>query len=520
VILWHRSPAWPAEVPLDVARWPLEPVKAAAHRSVSRVRLGDFDFHVKHYRPDTRERLRAWVRWPKGRTEYQRGVELLRRGVPTLEPLAWGVDGLDSYVVTRTLPEAVPLLDWLETRPTLGDFPERLGAFLARCHAAGVCHADLHPGNLLLDRSGGLYLIDLHLAQLGNPLAHRAAAENLVMLDRWFALRYSRTHRLRAFRAYALLRPEIRLHAGELAQQTATSLRRYVRELDVRCRGRGRHFARIPGGIRLASFDSAVLQSLRASANAWLDAPDAVVLKRSASSTVIERPLPFEGRVQPLIVKRMDATRWTDAWTAWFRPDAATRSWRMGHALALRGLPTPRCLAVWHVGATGYLVQEKVPEAVYLKEFLDRLPAETLRRRRDLARQVGRLVRQLHAWEIRHRDLKAPNLLVSPARPVLGVRGLEAPEIDGGDHVWLVDLVGASLCPGLEEGRKVRDLARLHASFWGDPRVSRTDCLRVLASYLHEGLRGRGGWKKWWRAIARRSEAKRQRNERMGRVLG
>ncbi|MFQ3592419.1 MAG: lipopolysaccharide kinase InaA family protein [Gemmataceae bacterium] len=521
MIVWHRSPAWPMAIPLELAAWPLEPIKRTPHRDVFRVRLPGLDVHVKHYRPDGREALRWWVRLPKAQSEYERGQMLRARGIPTLEPLAWGRDGLHSYLVTRTLPDATPLLDELQRLGEIPrDLPERLGRFLARCHAAGVSHADLHPGNLLLTPDGCFHLIDLHLVHVGLPLAARAALANLVLLDRWFALRASRSQRLRALRAYQAARPELSLDPRDLAQATAASLRQLVRELDQRCRGKGRHYARIPGGLRTTLLEADAVTQVQARADALLDAPEAKVLKRSASSTVIECEVLLEGQPTAVVLKRVDATRWTDSLATWFRPDAVTRSWRMGHAMSLRGLPSPRCLAVWHVGATGYLLQEKVPQPRYLKEFLAELPAKSVQRKRDLLRQVGRLVRRLHEWGIRHRDLKAPNLLVSPARAHLGPRGLEAPRWDGGDHLWLVDLVGARLQRQVSLERRQRDLARLAASFVDEPTLSQTDRLRVLLSYRNEALRGRGDWKRWWRRLTELIQAKRRRNQRLGRVLG
>src|SRR3954469_12533636 len=87
------APGCPSGREIDLAAWPLEPVKLAPHRDVFRVRLDGLDLHVKHYRPDGRERLRWFVRQLKAHSEYERGLEVLRRGVPTLEPLAWGRAG-------------------------------------------------------------------------------------------------------------------------------------------------------------------------------------------------------------------------------------------------------------------------------------------------------------------------------------------------------------------------------------------------------------------------------------------
>lgn len=518
-ISWHSSASWPADVPLDLDAWPLEMVKQTPHRDVMRARLPGLDIHVKHYRPDSREQLRAWLRMPKGQSEFECGQELLSRGVPTLEPLAWGTSGLHSYLVTRTLPRAITLLEWLEPHSAWQDprLPVYLGRFLARCHAAGVRHDDLHPGNILLGPGLEMYLIDLHMVRLGAPLSAKESAQNLIMLDRWFTLRTSRTQRLRAWRAYAGARPEIPLDPQELAQGTRRSMLRFVRELDDRCQGKGRHFRRIPGGVAVATLDTAILNSVRIQADERLDDRKGRVLKRSSSSTVIELDVMHQGTMCPMILKRFDATRWSDALAEWFRPGPARRSWRMGHALVTRGLLSPRCLAVWHEGATGYLLQEKVPQALPLRDFL---ATATRSQRWEVAHQIGRLIRSLHDWDISHRDLKAANLLVSPARAIMGGRGLETPVEDGGSHVWLIDLVGARLAPGLDEPRRQRDLSRLLVSFLGDKSLSRTDRLRVLCSYLQVALVGMGAWKRWWRTLTALSEAKRQRNQRWGRILG
>ena len=60
-------------------------VKQAPHRVVSRVTLDDVDVHVKHYG----EGVARWLRGSRARYEYEITREVARRGVPTLEALAW-----------------------------------------------------------------------------------------------------------------------------------------------------------------------------------------------------------------------------------------------------------------------------------------------------------------------------------------------------------------------------------------------------------------------------------------------
>ncbi len=71
----------------------------------------------------------------------------------------------------------------------------------------------------------------------------------------------------------------------------------------------------------------------------------------------------------------------------------------------------------------------------------------------------------------------------------------------------------------LRYARRVQNLARLHASFFQNPALTRTDKLRFLRSYLQWGLVGREGWKQWWKDIERATLAKVARNRRSGRPL-
>src|SRR5262245_57826148 len=84
-------------------------VKHAPYRTVYRVRLGELDLHVKHYRGDLREWCRQQMRGSRAWREFSITSEVARRGVPTLEMVLcgeslqrWGAS--ESYVVSRTLP--------------------------------------------------------------------------------------------------------------------------------------------------------------------------------------------------------------------------------------------------------------------------------------------------------------------------------------------------------------------------------------------------------------------------------
>src|SRR5205823_6880590 len=81
-----------------------------------------------------------------------------------------------------------------------------LGQLIARMHDAGIRHNDLHPANILVrleeDDQLTLFLIDLNAVRLGLPLSWKQSRQNLVILNRWFVLRASRSDRYRFWKAY------------------------------------------------------------------------------------------------------------------------------------------------------------------------------------------------------------------------------------------------------------------------------------------------------------------------------
>jgi hypothetical protein len=178
-----------------------------------------------------------------------------------------------------------------------------------------------------------------------------------------------------------------------------------------------------------------------------------------------------------------------------------------------------------------YLVTERLEDVEDLGRYLGKLADQPAHERRPRLRRqlerVARAVRELHACQLSHRDLKAANVLVTAgdiedtpagaAQPIATVSLAAVPERR--TNLWFIDLVGCRRHERLGKRRRVRDLARLNTSFLNQPLISRSDRLRFLALYLGWGLHGQGDWKDWWRRIARATDAKILRNQRSGRIL-
>ena len=243
----------------------------------------------------------------------------------------------------------------------------------------------------------------------------------------------------------------------------------------------------------------------------------------------------IKGKVRRVIFKRFRVTSWKDPLASLVRHTPAMRSWIHGQGFRERGLPTAQgpCSVVLHRQAfgmyqEGYLLTEKIDHAADLHDYIATLQPLPQPRRQQLLRQlvenVARTIRHLHQRQLSHRDLKAANILVrrwdapthEPSAYSQDIHNLlYMPE----SPVWLIDLVGVERFQELRQSRRVQNLSRLNASFHDSQKVTRTDRLRFLLTYLNCGAFGRCDWKTWWKLVDRATQRKVRRNRRRGKTL-
>ena len=519
-LVWHLTPEARglfADAPPDPHAWAADGravvVKRNLQRTVSRVTLPGGVVYLKRCRANT---PRAWVREvlrpPKARLEFENTVAVRAKGLPCVEPLGWAeTDSVwpgDSYYLSRECPDAVAFDTFLNTPPPPAlrrQLAHELGALFARMHQAGVSHPDPHAGNFLVtfrpDGSPAFVLLDVHAVRFGEPLKWVQALDNLVLLNRWFQIHGSRTDRARFWRAYQHGHPDSSATPHQVEAATEASNLRFWAARTGRYLGNNSGFKRVKAG----NVRGHVVRDLpEAVWGEWLADPDAVfarpgvkLLKDSRSSTVAVLG-------DDVIFKRFRLKSPLAAAKNLFRRSSALRSWVFGHNLIERGLPTARPLFVAHrrrfgVPTEGYIAFEKIPDAV---ELPDAVAASDRQQVRELAGTLGRLIRRMHERQVSHRDLKAPNILISgPTRePVL------------------IDLVGLTVGKRVPQADRVRDLARLNASFLHTPQVSRTDRLRFLVAYLGRTER-RNALKSWWKLVAVATDTKVRKNLQSGRPL-
>jgi tRNA A-37 threonylcarbamoyl transferase component Bud32 len=523
------------ELRLDEWRWTgqLTTIKDGPNRAIYRVQLSSLDLHIKQYRPrGFRSRIREMLRTNKAQQEFQRAAEIRSRGIATPEPLAWGLERTGfgqsaGWLITRTMP-GTSLLELFSRHSRAGgndgasrayEFTQNLAAFIARLHDAGVVQTDFHPGNILVDLDSEpprFALLDLHGVRVGEPCAWAERRENLIIFNRYFSLRASRSDRLRFWRAYvaavcACEIPTPEQLSREIERLTLRSNRQFWTARDRRSLVSNRYFRRVSKdglrGIVVSDLDTTTTHAILSNPDSALANSD-LLIKKGRSSTVADFSASVGGRSMPAILKRFNAIDARDPWLALIRRSPVMRSWVNGHGLRERCLPTARPLAVLHRYRNGlqcesYLLTEKIVNVVELRAWLDSNPGRCTLADRIAA--LGRLIRQLHTRGLAHRDLKAANLLTSTSSD---------------DHrFWFIDLVGVQRMSRIGARQRAQNLARLQVSFANHPAITRTDRVRFLRAYMAWGLRGKSGWKRWWRRIDAAALAKFERNRRSGRPI-
>ena len=521
-----------------------ELVKRNAQREVWRLRVQGERVFVKVYR-----------RGPVSVAEWQAGRYALAQGLDTVKPIACGVDARrpaagPSVLVTQELAGAVPLDLYWETIRTASDPTERyrrgrqligvLADLLASAHRSGFRHQDLHAANLLVQPSSTgrprVVLVDLHDVRTGPPVADHEAVHNLVQLNQWFVRHATGAERLRFLKAYLVsrepdscLRADLRNWAARVDTEAGPHAAALWAKRDRRVVRTGKYFARVQPGSRwrghVALQCKRPVPGSRASrlvftseqGERWLDNPERwftparrdLLLKDSASGLVCRAELPVDassGGPLPIVCKRPRNRNWFKRLWYLFRPSRPVQTFKLGHALLNREIPTARPLAalerrVCGLVVDGLVITEAIPDAEDLDTMLRmKLVHESSGRQRCVKDQlIGELIRLytgMHKRGCFHRDMKAPNLLVQ-----------WSPDRDDPPRITLIDLDGMRIGREVSASQRLRMIMRLNVSLDACRVLTLSDRVRFLKGYLG---RHRYNWKTVWQQIDRASLRKRQ----------
>ncbi len=442
-------------------------VKANPHRSVMRIELNGSVFYLKQHVCATRaDRLRALFLTSRARAEWDMLRRMRAMGFETAQRVAYadgdGADGRTSLIVTRALEGARSLTETAGTLP-----PERragllkgLGAQIRILHDRGIHHRDMQPGNFFVEAVGSgfkFYFLDLHRARFTVSVPERRRVNDLGQLVFNLDTFCSRAEADALLLGYCGMGPDprfamlVRRRAGKLA-----GVRK--RSRSKRCLRNSTHFAvERRGGLRIYR---------------RREIPVETILEAVGG-----------GGGSSLHVKRIESPGLWQNFKDLFQKPRGRRAWHAANALAVRGIPTPKPLALVEETFLGlvrrsWLVTERLEQAPTLAQYVhdrfvmrgpDHAAAGALLR--GLAGALAALYRE----EIYHGDLKASNILVKTGE-------------DGGPEFFFTDFDGIQLWRKPRAWRVVKNLVQLYCSL--PLCVARPAAVRFFVRFLREtGLR-------------------------------
>jgi heptose I phosphotransferase len=201
-----------------------ESVRRIGARETTRIELrtpdGPMAFYLKrHGPPRWKERVIPLLRLATpivgARNEWEAIQRFAEAGIPTMTPVAFGMLGSRSFLITQAIEARCNLLEWAEgsaalqsgsnsstkRSPTVGELVPRIAAIARRMHAAGLHHQDFYLNHMLLCAEDDVRVIDLGRARQQRRLGRRWIIKDLAQLD--FSARHlSCRDRLRFLRLY------------------------------------------------------------------------------------------------------------------------------------------------------------------------------------------------------------------------------------------------------------------------------------------------------------------------------
>lgn len=521
-------------------------VKRNSQRDVWQVHTPQGRYFAKIYHPvGFLARLKLLVRGPIAAQEWSVGLYGAAHNVATVVPIAMAweqgrrISGR-SLLITQEIVDSLPLNDyWMTVRHSRVEadmLADALARLIARAHQCGFQHDDMHPGNILVRRTGArceVFFVDLHRVKIGSCVLPRHAVANLSQLNQWFRRNASRSQRLRFLEGYIRYRDQFaqasamarnwRIDIQKLVYNLAVQAERHANKLwskrDRRSMRGNRYFTKLrpaPGwkGHALlqtkhpSSGSGLSVDYKRAQWKAWLrdplqwvDPSRQILLKDSHTATICRATLEAEGRRTEVVVKRTLARNGWKKLAQIFGPSRNMRSWRMANMLRNRDLPVATPIAVMERFALGLArldsisFTEFIDDAVDLEAFLTSEiatlpPARQRQVKNRLIDSVVQLLKAFHERGFVHRDLKAPNLMVRWAAP-----------FDGAPSLTFIDMDGISHRRRSTDRQRTRAVVRLCASLLGSPGCTASDRLRFLKTYLTVPGRPSADWKAQWRRI-------------------
>lgn len=410
-------------------------------RRTLRFSLNNKNYFAKiHYGVGWKEIVKnlAQGRWPvlSARNEWLAIKRLQDLNIPTLALVGygqsgWNPAGLQSFILTEELINTISLEDlchdWIKTPPSPA-FKRALIAHVAqianRLHLQGINHRDFYLCHFLLDKASLtnanndllIYLIDLHRTQLRKKIPLRWQIKDLGSL--YFssmAIGLTQRDKLRFIKQYCA-KPLREI----LTQQKPFWQKVQNRAFKLYLKDKQRFIYHRSGGFNTVcdkNYFSHDLEKFLLNPDKAFESNETILLKEGDTTTVALVTIDNH----KLVVKRYNIKNFWHGFRRCFKKTRAKTCWQSAHRLLQQGIATAKPVAC--IEKYFSLIPQK---AYYISayvtgnnaaDFFQQTASET--QQSSMAKHIIQLLTKLSNAQTSHGDMKATNIIISDAKPVL-----------------------------------------------------------------------------------------------------
>ncbi|MFH1998367.1 MAG: lipopolysaccharide kinase InaA family protein [Planctomycetota bacterium] len=442
--------------------------------------------------------LRTWVLGAPAQREWRALSHLRECGISVPRVVALGVSTRFS-LHSRTCLALIRIEECCNVEEILlqqkplpfprKELAEKLGHLVRGMHDAGVLHKDLHAANLLVDSTGGVYVVDLHGAGIHSHLSFRKRAQDLISLAGAFLVHGKRTDRLRFFKAYnrgGEGTKHYKSSARKVEQMSRDRLFMFLEKFDSRSLRPGRSFQ----ALEVHDLTGIAERSDRAGTLARVLGPyphetleEKGHLIHHTRETAVYR---FEQLGERYVVKAYEKPGVTEGAKRLFMGSRGRQCWFNYHRLFFRGISVPRPILFLEEpphspSGRSFVVTEDQPDRLTLDRFIETADESA---KAEVSRRLAEAVARMHTLFLSNRDMKAQNILIGPLH-----------------EVSFIDPDGVSSMREPSLYFMARDLMRINASFGRNSNVSLPDRIRFLKAYATHMQLARCWVRELWREI-------------------
>lgn len=474
---------------------------SSAGRDIYRVSgcAGDADVAVKTFDiTGFKDTLRWRMGWTAPQKEWRMLTHCADNDVPVPHPIAFGWVKTEKCIRVWLLCAFGEGCITFDALPPPRDtvvacrFARQLSVTIAAMHAAGICHRDLHAGNILYCEEESKWLLTDFQHAGYTSLSRKDLVYDIVQLNHCMGKKVPLRVRVTFLNRYLteiaritstppLSRWERRSVMNEIARQTRrytisqgmSRRRRYMRSTREIARLESWEGAEIKtqgffnGFIRYGVSRQVISDLLNILTNEqWFLDSSITLMKntRSVAAGVWSHPQ------MRLFVKQYKwRSTWRDKLSRIFGRSKAHRAWCALWRFRQLHIRVPAPAFVCEKENGGYIAQEYV-DARSIEAALRMCEADGARVYREkVIRAAAREIGLMHDRGVAHGDLKASNVFV-------------AGDVTNEVTIYLSDVDAARFYHSLPWHHRVRDLARLYAALY--PFISNAESRLFLREYI------------------------------------